>query len=87
MLENEFQEMLNNQEKVNHPQHYRSGNGIEVIDVIEGFTEGMSGVDAFALGNAIKYLCRCKKKNGLEDIKKARWYIDYLINHLESQKG
>lgn len=63
---------------VNHPPHYTSG-GIETIDAIEAATKGLEGIEAFCTGNAIKYLWRWKKKNGKEDLKKAKWYIDRLI--------
>jgi hypothetical protein len=57
---------------VNHPPHYTEHpSGVECIQV----TEHMN----FCVGNAIKYLWRCDKKNGLEDLKKARWYIDREI--------
>ena len=49
---------------VNHPPHYQSKKGMEVIDVIEAFTEGLEGVEATDTGNIIKYICRWKKKNG-----------------------
>jgi hypothetical protein len=60
-------------DSVNHPPHYK-GNGIEVIDVIEGF--GLN----FRLGNAIKYILRAGKKGeAKEDLRKARWYVDREI--------
>lgn len=68
---------------VNHPPHYQSETGLEVIDVIEAFTFDLKGIEAVCTGNALKYICRWKSKNGLEDLKKARWYIDRLINHVE----
>lgn len=56
---------------VNHPAHYLGANGIEAIDVIEGFDLG------FHLGNAFKYLVRADKKGpAVEDLKKARWYLE-----------
>lgn len=64
---------------VNHPPHYQSSSGLEVIDVIEAFTEHLTGAEATNTGNVIKYICRWKEKNGLEDLKKARWYLDRLI--------
>lgn len=73
-------------EKVDHPTHYQSGNGIEVIDVIEAFTADLNGVVAFDMGNAIKYLCRWNRKGGVEDLKKAKWYIDHAIQKLEDGK-
>ena len=61
-------------EKVNHPSHYQ-GAGIEVIDVIESFNLG------FCLGNAVKYILRAGKKEQdfVTDLRKARWYLDRMI--------
>lgn len=59
---------------INHPAHYQSG-GMEAINVIEAFGLG------FALGNAVKYILRAGKKGDrIEDLKKARWYLDREIN-------
>lgn len=66
---------------VNHPSHYKSETGMEVIDVIESFTSDLKGIEATDTGNIIKYICRWKHKNGLEDLKKAQWYLNHLINH------
>ena len=71
---------------VNHPDHYQSKTGMEVINVIEAFTDGLNGVEAFDTGNAIKYICRWKNKNGVEDLEKARWYIEHLINYIINMK-
>ena len=65
---------------VNHPNHYQSESGLEVIDVIKAFTSKLSGEEAFCIGNAIKYICRYSKKNGTEDLEKAKWYIDRAIS-------
>lgn len=70
-------------ETVNHPSHYQSKTGIEAIDVIEAFCDGLNGIEAFCTGNALKYMCRWKNKNGLEDLKKAKWYINKLIERFE----
>ena len=67
-------------DNVNHPNHYQSNTGIEVIDVIKSFTSELSGEEAFCIGNAIKYICRYSKKNGVEDLEKAKWYIDRAIS-------
>ena len=67
---------------VSHPSHYQSKNGLEVIDVIAAFTEGLEGIEAVDTGNAIKYICRWKDKNGIQDLEKAMWYIQHLIDHL-----
>lgn len=74
-----------NDKMVSHPDHYQSGNGLEVINVIDAFTADLKGVEAVCTGNALKYLCRWKKKNGLQDLKKAIWYIQYLIEKLEKE--
>ena len=72
-----------NVDMVNHPSHYTQG-GIECIDCIKSATVGKVGIEAFCVGNAIKYLFRYEEKNGIEDVKKARWYIDRLIKELEN---
>lgn len=72
-------------DNVNHPQHYQSKSGLETIDVIEAFTEGLVGGEATNTGNVLKYMCRWKSKNGLEDLKKARWYLDRLIGIVEKR--
>jgi hypothetical protein len=57
---------------VNHPPHYTNHpSGIECIDVVEWMN--------FCLGNAIKYIWRADLKNGIEDLEKARWYLDREI--------
>lgn len=45
---------------VSHPDHYQSKTGLEVINVIEAFTEDLSGIEATDTGNIIKYACRWK---------------------------
>lgn len=72
---------------VNHPNHYISHNGLEVIDVIDEFTYGLEGYEAIYTGNVIKYICRWKQKNGLEDLKKARWYLDRLIDRIDTDES
>ena len=69
---------------LSHPSHYQSKNGIEVIDVIEAFTEGLHGIEATDTGNIIKYACRWKGKNGIQDLEKILWYTTHLINTLKS---
>ena len=63
---------------VNHPKHYNSHpSGVEAITI----TEHMS----FNIGNAIKYLWRADHKNGLEDLRKAAWYVNREILRLEAE--
>lgn len=66
-------------ENVNHPDHYGGENNIyEAIKVIEAWSLG------FNLGNCIKYISRAGKKGDyLEDLKKARWYLDREISNVE----
>lgn len=68
-------------DNVNHPKHYNVGN-IEVIHYIEDKLsyEEFTG---YLTGNIIKYISRYKHKNGLEDLKKAQWYLNYLISYIE----
>lgn len=72
---------------INHPFHYKSESGLETIDVIEAFTKNLTGIEATDTGNVIKYICRWKNKNGIEDLKKARWYISHLIDYLEEREN
>lgn len=71
-----------NVDMVNSPAHYTAGK-VECIDALEAATTGLQGIEAVCVANAIKYLWRHKHKNGIEDCKKARWYIDRLIKHYE----
>lgn len=71
---------------VSHPPHYQSETGLEVIDVIEAFTFDLKGIEATDTGNIIKYICRWKQKNGLQDLEKARWYLEHLIDHVKRLK-
>ena len=72
-----------NDKMVSHPDHYISSNGMEVIDVIEAFTSELKGVEATDTGNIIKYACRWKNKNGIQDLKKIMRYCSHLIEYLE----
>lgn len=69
---------------VNHPSHYTQG-GIECIEAIKAATVGLEGIEAVCTGNAIKYSWRWKQKNGTEDLKKAIWYINKLIEEKEDK--
>ena len=68
---------------VNHPPHYISETGLDDIDDFEAFTFDLKGIEATDTGNIIKYICRWKQKNGIQDLEKAKWYIDHLISHLQ----
>ena len=72
---------------VNHPKHYTQG-GIECIDALKAATVGKRGIEAVCVANVIKYLWRYEEKNGIEDVRKAKWYIERLLKELEeSQQG
>lgn len=77
----------NKPDMVNHPPHYKTKNGLETIEVIEAFTEDLTGIEAVDTANVLKYICRWKKKNGLQDLEKAQWYLNNLINHLKKESN
>lgn len=72
---------------VSHPPHYQSKHGLEVINVIEAFTSDLQGIEATDTGNVIKYICRWPHKNGLQDLEKAKWYLDHLIQHIKEKEN
>jgi hypothetical protein len=73
--------------KVDSPDHYISSEtGLETIDVIDAFTSDLKGMEAVCTANVIKYICRWKNKNGLEDLCKARWYLERLIKNVENKE-
>ena len=69
-----------NHDNVNHPPHYNQA-GIECLDAIEAATG--DGFEHYLQGNILKYLWRYRYKNGIEDLKKARFYLDKLITTKE----
>ena len=73
-------------DNVNHPSHYTQG-GIECIDAIKAATVGLTGIEAVFTGNAVKYMWRWKFKNGAEDIRKAMWYLEKLLEEVESENS
>lgn len=90
----ELQEILHNYRKeheckvpahdaVEHPSHYETGK-FECIDVMLE-TQGKQAVTDFCVCNAFKYLYRHGRKNGVEDLKKARWYLDRAIGLIEGE--
>jgi len=66
-------------DNVNHPSHYNAGS-LEVIDAIEGLQLN------FHAGNVVKYVARYKHKGGVEDLKKAAWYLNRLIQNEERNR-
>lgn len=72
--------MANN---VDHPSHYQMKNGLEAIDIIDSVVNA----EDFAIGNCLKYLIRWKDKNGLEDLKKAQWYLNHAIDIVKKKNS
>lgn len=69
---------------VDHPSHYQSN--IECIDAIAAALTDKE-LAGFIKGNVIKYAWRERSKGGIEDLKKARWYLDWYIKHIEKGIG
>jgi len=68
---------------VDHPPHYQTDSGLEAIDVIEAFFP-----DNYHLGNVFKYLARAgKKDDAVQDLCKARWYLERAIGRLEADES
>ena len=67
---------------VNKPSHYTYGK-IETIEIVEQVTATYPVKIAFSIGNALKYISRAPFKNGVEDLKKAAWYLDRAIKKWE----
>lgn len=72
-------------DNVNHPKHYEGK--IECINAMQEVL-GKDGTISFCIGNAFKYIWRCRKKHEtpMEDLKKCRWYIDKALELLESEE-
>lgn len=66
------------QDMVNHPAHYLTANGIECWEAMYAMLGKESYVD-HSVASAMKYLWRWRKKNGLEDLRKAEWWIKKAI--------
>lgn len=78
-----FEEQASINDNVNHPAHYNTGK-YESIDVMVE-TQGAAAVKDFCICNAFKYIYRHRFKNGLEDIKKAIWYLNKFVELEESE--
>ena len=68
---------------VNHPSHYNQ-TGIECIDAIKASLG--DGYQDYCKGNVMKYLWRYKYKNGIEDLKKAQWYLNSMVDSLQEEE-
>ncbi|KAA9518949.1 hypothetical protein DCK39_15690, partial [Listeria monocytogenes] len=70
-----------NNDNVNNPSHYTAG-GIETLDYIKA---KVKDYPSYAAGNILKYVSRYEHKNGVEDLKKAQFYLNDLIEWMESE--
>ncbi len=71
-------------DNVNHPDYYQNIAGVEAIDILNDVVKDLPGKQAAMLWNSMKYLFRFQKKNGVEDLKKAQNYLDYLIADMDA---
>ena len=70
-----------------NPQHYKRL-PVEAIDIIEAAIENApSNEDAFLHGQVLKYILRCWNKNGIEDLRKAKWYLNRLIDSFDESEA
>ena len=66
---------------VEKPAHYQGS--VECIDAIEAATSELYGIRAVCTANIIKYVWRWHRKNGAQDLRKARWYLDRLLSVID----
>ena len=71
-------------DNVKHPAHYTS-TMIETIEIIQDKLTP-EAFEGFCIGNVLKYLTRYRQKNGVEDLKKASWYLDKIISVKEGEQ-
>lgn len=74
---------MDNQNLVNHPNHYNTGK-IECVDGLQSILSS-EAFEGFLQGNCIKYLWRWKYKGGVQDLKKCKWYLEKLIDYIETK--
>lgn len=67
-----------------NPQHYKKGK-VECIDALEAATVNKKGIEAVCTANVIKYLWRYEDKNGYEDVQKAQWYLEKLLEAIKNK--
>ena len=75
-MRSEKENAMAKDDMVNSPKHYNES-GIECIDALQAMLG--DGFEAYLQGNIAKYLWRYKYKNGVEDLRKAQWYLSVLI--------
>lgn len=77
--------VIKGKDNVISPNHYMSEKGFEVFDVQEAFIHELKGMSASYWCNIVKYILRFQRKNGVEDLKKAKYYLEKLIEKEESK--
>ena len=77
--ESKKKDMVFSEDMVNSPPHYNKS-GIECINAIQAATG--DGYEYYLQGNILKYLWRYRYKNGVEDLKKAQWYLNELVEEV-----
>lgn len=73
-------------DNITKPKHYQGKYGMEALDVVKNFIWDLAGERAYYWGNVIKYLLRFQQKNGVEELKKARQNLDWLIEKMEAKE-
>ena len=74
---------IESKDNIKSPKHYVSDSGIEVFEVQEAFIYDLKGMAASYWCNVVKYILRFQNKNGVEDLKKAKYYLEKLIDEEE----
>lgn len=77
---------IKGKDNITSPSHYVTDKDFEVFDVQEAFIHELKGMPASYWCNVVKYILRFQRKNGVEDLKKARYYLDKLIENEENKK-
>ena len=84
-LEAEVENLISRRDPYNdpvaHPAHYQSEDGIEAIDVIKAF---VPDPHSYYMGNVLKYVMRHLQKNGKQDLEKAQWYLNEMIEEYDA---
>ena len=81
LYDEDFERVQSTSDNVNSPSHYNQA-GIECIDAIKASLG--DGYQDYCKGNVMKYLWRYKYKNGIEDLKKAQWYLNSMVEDVEN---
>nr|DAY24989.1 MAG TPA: nucelotide kinase [Caudoviricetes sp.] len=83
-IEKKQQALSSSEDNVKSPKHYKlEGLNVESIEVIKSIL-GKEGFKAFCKGNTMKYLIRAEKKNGTEDYRKAKTYLDWYLEECDN---